>query len=59
LPLHGEQHLTSLGYAAKAAIAAPQDAIEPLRRMYKWILDETCDPEMTEPIWRDARTFHA
>jgi hypothetical protein len=51
LPLHGAQRLTSLGYAASAAIAAPQDAIEPLRRMCKWIVDETCDPKTVKPIW--------
>ena len=28
-----------------------QDAIEPLRRMCKWIVDETCDPQTVKPIW--------
>lgn len=44
LALHGAQRLTSLGYAADPDLATPQDGIEPLRRMAKWIVDETCDP---------------
>jgi hypothetical protein len=36
----GAQRLTSLGYACNIAIAAPQDAIEPVRRT-KWIVEET------------------
>jgi hypothetical protein len=30
----------------------PQDAIEPLRRMCKWIVDEECDPEQVFPAWK-------
>jgi len=30
----------------------PQDAIEPLRRMAKWIVEETCDPEKVFPMWK-------
>lgn len=52
LPLFGAQRLTSLGYACHVPIAAPQDAIEPLRRMCKWIVEETCDPAVVMPIWR-------
>jgi hypothetical protein len=52
LPLFGAQRLTSLGYACSVAIAMPQDAIEPLRRMCKWIVDEECDPEVVIPLWR-------
>jgi hypothetical protein len=48
LPLHGVQRLVSLGYAADPSLAAPQDAIEPLRRMAKWIVDETCSAELPE-----------
>ncbi|MHA1976654.1 MAG: acyl-CoA reductase [Candidatus Hodarchaeales archaeon] len=40
LPLYGVQRIVSLGFAATASIATPQDAIEPLRRMCKWIIDE-------------------
>ena len=32
--------------------AMPQDAIEPVRRMCKWIVDETCDPEKVFPMWK-------
>jgi hypothetical protein len=52
LPLFGAQRLTSLGYACSVAIAMPQDAIEPIRRMCKWIVDEECDPEIVIPLWR-------
>jgi hypothetical protein len=52
LPLFGAQRLTSLGYACSVAIAMPQDAIEPIRRMCKWIVDEECDPEAVIPLWR-------
>jgi acyl-CoA reductase-like NAD-dependent aldehyde dehydrogenase len=49
-PLFGAQRLVSLGYAAHPHVAIPQDAIEPIRRMVKWIVDETCDPlEVTWP----------
>jgi acyl-CoA reductase-like NAD-dependent aldehyde dehydrogenase len=54
LPLFGAQRLTSLGYACSVAIAAPQDAIEPIRRMCKWIVDEECDPDVVIPLWRLA-----
>jgi surfactin synthase thioesterase subunit len=40
LPLFGAQRLTSLGYACHVAKAMRQDAIEPVRRMCKWIIDE-------------------
>jgi hypothetical protein len=51
LPLHGAQRLVSLGYAAHPSVALPQDAIEPVRRMVKWIVDESCDPHKTTPLW--------
>jgi hypothetical protein len=52
LPLFGAQRLTSLGYASHPSVAMPQDAIEPLRRMCKWIVDEECDPSQIHPPWR-------
>ena len=52
LPLFGAQRLTSLGYACHVTTAMPQDAIEPVRRMCKWIVDEECDPERVFPAWR-------
>jgi len=51
LPLHGAQRLVSLGYAARPHPASPQDAIEPVRRMAKWIVDETCDEAEVPPLW--------
>jgi hypothetical protein len=51
LPLYGAQRLVSLGYAADPSMATPQDAIEPVRRMVKWIVDESCDPAIVPPLW--------
>ncbi|WP_308205285.1 acyl-CoA reductase [Mycobacterium parmense] len=55
LPLFGAQRMTSLGYACNVAVAAPQDAIEPIRRMCKWIVDEECDPGVVTPLWELAQ----
>lgn len=54
LPLFGAQRLTSLGYACSVALAMPQDAIEPIRRMCKWIVEEECDPSVVIPLWQAA-----
>ena len=52
LPLFGAQRLTSLGYAASVNFAIPQDAMEPVRRMCKWIVDEECEPDRVMPLWQ-------
>ncbi len=52
LPLFGAQRLTSLGYACNVAVASPQDAIEPIRRMCKWVVDEECDAGVVIPLWK-------
>jgi len=54
LPLHGAQRIVSLGYAAAMKWAAPQDAIEPLRRMGKWISNQIASPEATPAPWLRA-----
>lgn len=54
LPLFGAQRLVTLGYAMTANPALPQDAIEPVRRMVKWIVDESCPVESCPPAWGDA-----
>jgi hypothetical protein len=46
LAFHGTQRLVSLGYATRAPLAGPQDAIEPMRRMLKWIMQETYDSDV-------------
>ena len=43
LPLFGAQRLVSLGFASNPTLAAPQDGMEPIRRMCKWIVDECCE----------------
>jgi acyl-CoA reductase LuxC len=47
LPLYGAQRLVSLGSAPFMHQALPQDAIEPIRRLVKWIVDET---RTSEPL---------
>jgi hypothetical protein len=51
LAMHGAQRLVSLGYAAHPSLVLPQDAIEPVRRMVRWVVDERCDPKEIEPLW--------
>ncbi|MFD1555008.1 acyl-CoA reductase [Paraburkholderia silviterrae] len=51
LPLYGAQRIVSLGYAAAMKWAAPQDAIEPLRRMGKWISNQIATPETSPAPW--------
>ena len=53
LGLHGAQRLVSLGYAADPNVALPQDAMEPMRRMVKWVVDEQCTPDVVTPLWTD------
>lgn len=51
LSYHGVQRVVALGYVVtQRTVAGPQDGIEPLRRMCKWILSETHDPEQV-PYW--------
>jgi hypothetical protein len=51
LAFHGAQRLVTLGYVAtRRTIAGPQDGIEPLRRMCKWILNEVHDTKVI-PYW--------
>ncbi|MFK7977942.1 MAG: acyl-CoA reductase [Halioglobus sp.] len=52
LPVYGAQRLTSLGYACNVTSASPQDAIEPVRRMCKWVFEEECEPDEVFPLWR-------
>jgi hypothetical protein len=56
LPLFGAQRLTSLGYACNVTVSMPQDAMEPIRRMCKWIVDEECDPDKVFPMWELSTT---
>jgi hypothetical protein len=53
LPLFGVQRFVTLGYAMTANPALPQDAIEPVRRMVKWIVDESCPAENCPPLWAE------
>ncbi|WP_160108215.1 acyl-CoA reductase [Pseudomonas izuensis] len=52
LPLHGAQRIVSLGYAIALNWALPQDSIEPLRRMGKWIVNEICTPARIPGPWQ-------
>lgn len=54
LAFHGAQRLVTLGYVAtRRTIAGPQDGIEPLRRMCKWILNEVHDTGVI-PYWPES-----
>ena len=52
LPLHGAQRIVSLGYALTLTSATPSDAIEPMRRLGKWIVNEICAPETIDGVWK-------
>ena len=57
LAYQGAQRLVSLGAAALFEDAAtPQDGIEPVRRMCKWIVEQTSDPAMLDTLARGAIT---
>lgn len=51
LSLFGAQRFVSLGYAVGGSPALPQDGIEPLRRMGKWVVNEISDPVRVAPPW--------
>jgi Acyl-CoA reductase (LuxC) len=51
LPLYGAQRIVSLGYALAVPTSMPQDSIEPMRRMGKWIVNEICKPDVVPPLW--------
>ncbi len=51
LALHGAQRIMSLGYVITSTEASPQDGIEPMRRMVRWITDDTCVAETTPAAW--------
>lgn len=51
LPLYGAQRIVSLGYAAAMKFAAPQDSIEPMRRMGKWISNQIAAPDTSAAPW--------
>jgi len=49
--LAGGQMLVPLGYAITSSPAAPQDGIEPERRMCRWVVDNDCDPAIVRGPW--------
>lgn len=51
LPLYGAQRIVSLGYAAAMKFAAPQDSIEPMCRMGKWISNQIAAPQTSAAPW--------
>jgi hypothetical protein len=54
LPLYGAQRFVSLGYATAASLACPQDGMEVLRRMGKWITNEISTPGTVPPPWQSG-----
>jgi hypothetical protein len=49
--LAGAQMIVPLGYATTASLAAPQDGIEPERRMCRWVVENVCDPAVVPGPW--------
>ncbi len=58
LALAGGQRLITLGHAtgAMTGFGAPQDGIEPVRRLCKWIFREEADPATTPWLWSPPST---
>jgi len=54
MPLYGVQRIVSLGYASDVTMAGAQDAIQPMARMVKWVVDEINSPETRAPLWRNG-----
>lgn len=52
------EYIADEGYACVSTMAGPWDAIEPMRRVCKWIIDETCDPAQIPPLWEDGLLIH-
>jgi hypothetical protein len=49
--LHGGQRFPALGYSFNGVgLVGPQDGIEPMRRLVKWIVSETPSPTL-KPLW--------
>jgi hypothetical protein len=55
LPLYGAQRFVSLGYAAHTTGTGvvPQDGLESVRRLGKWIVNEVSTPESVAPMWQE------
>lgn len=51
--LMGGQIFVPVGYAICGTSAAPQDGIEPERRMCRWVVDNDCDPVNIPGPWAD------
>lgn len=52
--LHGGQRFVELGYGFNGAgLVGPQDGIEPMRRIVKWIVSEKPGPDKV-PLWGDS-----
>lgn len=55
LALQGAQRIVSLGGATMMAMGTPQDGIEPLRRICKWIVEEDVPSDLFNVIASDSR----
>jgi len=49
----GGQNFIPVGHAVTGSMAAPQDGIEPERRMCRWVVDNYCDPEIVPGPWME------
>jgi hypothetical protein len=53
LSIHGAQRVVSLGFALSTMMVLPQDSIEPIRRMCRWVAGEAGTPETVKNVVRD------
>jgi hypothetical protein len=53
LSIHGAQRVVSLGFALSTMMVLPQDSMEPLRRMCRWVAGEAGTPETVKNVVRD------
>lgn len=51
LPFCGAQRFVFPGFATRATGVSPQDGIEVVRRMGKWIINEVSSPDLSKPVW--------
>jgi Acyl-CoA reductase (LuxC) len=53
LGIQGAQRVMSLGFALAPMLALPQDGMEPLRRMCRWVAGETASLDNTTTRFDD------
>jgi Acyl-CoA reductase (LuxC) len=52
--LMGGQIFQPVGYAIQGSTIAPQDGIEPERRMCRWVVDNDCEDSQVPAPWKES-----